>query len=97
MGHLSGTFGLRRSSEAHGRKESPLERRTQWSCKHCTYLNPIGSKVCEMCYKTSWESDDTSEPEIKVGLPEDVCKLVYISRAAEKREGAHCPFYLEHI
>lgn len=33
--------------------EKPLE---PWSCAHCTFINPSGSHICQICCKTSYPS-----------------------------------------
>ena len=37
-----------------------------WSCKHCTFLNPVGETVCQMCFRTSWENNSKHDTDIEV-------------------------------
>lgn len=34
-----------------------------WSCLHCTYVNPPGIHICEICCKTSYGNENQSEDQ----------------------------------
>ncbi|XP_055943258.1 E3 ubiquitin-protein ligase lubel-like [Argiope bruennichi] len=34
-----------------------------WSCMHCTFVNPPGSHICQVCCKTSYKTSASSEDQ----------------------------------
>lgn len=47
--------------------EAPIKPTEPWSCVHCTFINPPGIHICQVCCKTSYgnkqpkSEDDESE------------------------------------
>ena len=37
---------------------SPVSSET-WECKHCTFINPIGNRICQVCCKTATPRTET--------------------------------------
>ena len=37
-----------------------------WSCKHCTFHNPLTSNVCQVCDRTSWIDTKKPDPAFEV-------------------------------
>ncbi len=48
-----------------------------WSCKHCTFHNPLNTKVCQMCWKTSFVSTEKPDPNFEVSFfrRSKICKI----------------------
>lgn len=44
---------------------APVKPTEPWSCVHCTYINPPGIHICEVCCKTSYgnKSSDAMEEQ----------------------------------
>lgn len=52
--------------EAPEKPEKPTE---PWTCIHCTYVNPPGSHICEVCCKTSYGKKSEPEEEMSEVRP----------------------------
>ncbi|GIY59801.1 RBR-type E3 ubiquitin transferase [Caerostris extrusa] len=50
-----------------GPPEVPPPPSTPWSCMHCTFVNPPGIHICQVCCKTSYKVRSSPVPDDQIG------------------------------
>jgi hypothetical protein len=48
----AGGASILRNNSASDSNHVVTNSATEWSCQFCTYLNPVGERICEMCAKS---------------------------------------------